>query len=70
MCQTSVVLEKDNHQEKLMENVSMLKVTKEGISICALFEQPRVIRDVKLKQIDFTEGVVTLVPSLKKSAAG
>ena len=62
MCQTSVVLEKDNQQEKLMDSVEMLKVTAEWIIICAMFEQPRVIRDVKLKQIDFTEGVVILVP--------
>ncbi|MDD5757835.1 MAG: CooT family nickel-binding protein [Desulfobulbaceae bacterium] len=61
MCQTSVVLEKDGKQEKIMEAVARLEVTKEGISINALFEKPMVILGGQIKEIDFLDGVVTLV---------
>jgi len=61
MCQTSVVFEKDGKQEKIMEAVARLQVTSEGILINALFEKPMVIPGGQIKEIDFLDGVVTLV---------
>ncbi len=61
MCQMSIMLEKDNQQEKIMDNVSLLEVTDAGIMISTLFEEPKVIPNATLKKIDFLDGIVTLV---------
>ncbi len=60
MCQMSVVLQKEGGQEKIMEAVARLEVTAEGVSISALFEQPRQLPGVRVKEIDFLDGVVVL----------
>lgn len=60
MCQMSVVLQKDEGQEKIMEAVARLEVMAEGVSISALFEQPRLIPGARVKEIDFLDGVVVL----------
>jgi len=57
----SVVLEKDGKQERIMDAVARLEVTKEGVVINALFETPQVIADATVKEIDFLDGVVVLV---------
>lgn len=61
MCQMSVVMKKDETQEKLMEAVARLEVTAEGVTISALFDQPRLIPGARVKEIDFLDGVVVLV---------
>ena len=60
MCQMSIVLEKNNDLEKIMENVSLLEVTDAGITISTLFEEPKTVPNVVIKKIDFLEGIVTL----------
>lgn len=62
MCQMSVVMEKEKVREKLMDAVARLEVTAEGITISALFDQPRLIPGATVKEIDFLDGVVVLVP--------
>ena len=61
MCQMSIVLEKDNQKEKIMGNAARLEVTEDGVKINALFEAPELIAGVRVKAIDFLDGVVTLV---------
>jgi predicted RNA-binding protein len=60
MCQMSVVINKDGVQEKIMDAVSRLVVTDEGVAINALFDQPRLIPGAMVKEIDFLDGVVVL----------
>ena len=61
MCQMSIILEKDNQKEKIMDKVARLEVTDEGIQVNALFDAPQLIAGASLKEIDFLDGVVTLV---------
>ncbi|MDH4320192.1 MAG: CooT family nickel-binding protein [Desulfobulbaceae bacterium] len=61
MCQTSVVLDRDGEQEKLMENITSLEMLADGVRIAALFEEPREITSVRLARIDFMAGKVILV---------
>ena len=61
MCQTSVVLERDGEQEKIMDNVTSLEMLADGVRIGALFEEPMEINSVRLEKIDFMTGTVTLV---------
>lgn len=61
MCQMSILLEKNDQKEKIMDNAARLEVTAEGIQINTLFEPPRLIAGATVKEIDFLDGVVTLV---------
>jgi len=60
MCQISAVLVKDGHQEKIMDNVTGLEVTAEGIVLTTLFEEPKLLADARITTIDFMGGTVTL----------
>jgi len=61
MCQTSVVIDRDGEQEKIMENVTSLEMLADGVRIATLFEEPREISSVRLEKIDFMSGTVMLV---------
>ena len=40
MCQMNVVLDQDGEQEKIMDNVTHLQVTGEGVLVSTFFEEP------------------------------
>lgn len=61
MCQTSVVVDRQGEQEKIMENVTSLEMLADGVRIATLFEEPREIASVRLESIDFMSGTVILV---------
>lgn len=69
MCQMSVVLEKNGEQELVMKNVAKLEAAAEGIWVSALFEEPKVVPNARVKIIDFMAGLVTLEP-LTAAAGG
>ncbi len=60
MCQMSVVLEHDGTQENIMDNVTLLELTAEGIKVSTFFEEPKLVPAVQVKKIDFLGRVVTL----------
>ena len=60
MCQMNVVLEQDGLLEKIMENVTHLAVTGEGVLVSTLFEEPKLVKSAWVKNIDFLDGTVTL----------
>ncbi|MEN8233247.1 MAG: CooT family nickel-binding protein [Thermodesulfobacteriota bacterium] len=60
MCQMNVVLEHDGEQEKIMDNVTHLEVTGEGVVVSTLFEEPKLVKSAWVKNIDFQGGTVTL----------
>lgn len=60
MCQISAVLVQDGRQEKIMDNVTGLEVTAEGIVLTTLFEEPKLLADARITTIDFMGGTVTL----------
>jgi predicted RNA-binding protein len=60
MCQMNVVLEQDGGQEKIMENVTRLEVSDEGVLVSTFFEEPRLVKSAWVKNIDFLGGTVTL----------
>lgn len=60
MCQMNVVLEHDGKQDKIMENVTRLEVTGEGVLVSAFFEDPKLVKSAWVKNIDFLGGTVTL----------
>ena len=44
MCQMKVVLAQDGEQEKIMENVTHLEVTDEGVLVSTFFEEPKLVK--------------------------
>jgi len=60
MCQMNVVLDHDGEQEKIMDNVTHLEVTGEGVVVSTLFEEPKLVKSAWVKDIDFQSGLVTL----------
>lgn len=60
MCQISVVVAGDGGEEKLMDNVTSLEVTGDGVVLSAFFEEPKTVPDVVITRIDFLGGKVIL----------
>ena len=56
----NVVFEHDGEQEKIMDNVTNLEVTGEGVLVSTLFEEPKMVKEARVKIIDFQGGTVTL----------
>ena len=60
MCQMKVMLDKEGRQELVMEDVTKLEVTEDGIRVSTFFEEPKTVPGVAVKMIDFISGTVTL----------
>ena len=56
----SVLLDSEGRMEKIMENVTNLEVTDEGIQISTLFEEPKLVEAAHVSKIDFLGGQVIL----------
>lgn len=62
MCQMRVIMETDAGPEHIMEEVTGLEVTPEGVLLNSLFDEPRMISGAAVKKIDFMATIVTLIP--------
>ncbi|MFH1217680.1 MAG: CooT family nickel-binding protein [Pseudomonadota bacterium] len=62
MCQMSVVYEENGERRTVMENVTYLEVSGDGVRVTTLFAEPQVVAASFVKTIDFMGGVVTLAP--------
>jgi predicted RNA-binding protein len=60
MCQMSVVIAQEGGEEKLMDNVTSLEVTQDGVVLSTFFEEPKSVPDVVITRIDFLGGKVIL----------
>ena len=61
MCQLNVVVEREGNRETVLESVTGLEVTDDGIVLTTFFEEPLLVANVKVKSIDFLGGSVLLV---------
>ena len=66
MCQMNVVFDHDGEQENIMNNVTLLEVTDEGVLVSTLFEEPKLVKSAWVKNIDFLNGRVTLNSRISK----
>ena len=60
MCQMSIILEQDGAEETVLKNAAKLIVREEGIEVSALFDEPKIIKNAVLREIDFLDGKVKL----------
>ncbi len=56
----NVVLDHDGEEESIMSNVTLLEVTDDGVLVSTLFEEPKLVKSARVKNIDFLNGKVTL----------
>jgi predicted RNA-binding protein len=56
----NIVLRNNGGQENIMENVTHLEVTSEGVLVSTFFEDPKLVKSARVKSIDFLGGMVTL----------
>ena len=62
MCQINVVVEREDGREPVMEAVTALEVTDDGVVLSTFFEEPLKVPGVHIGSIDFLGGSVVLVP--------
>ena len=62
MCQMRVMMEHNTGCEQIMDEVTGLEVTSEGIVLESLFDEPRLIAGSAVKKIDFMATLITLSP--------
>ncbi len=62
MCQMRIVEEKDGIEKLLLENVTQLEITPNGIDVNTLFEGSTTIQS-SIARIDFNAGKIFLKPS-------
>jgi predicted RNA-binding protein len=62
MCQMRVIMETAAGPEQIMEEVTGLEVTSEGIVLESFFDEPRLIVGSAVKKIDFMATLITLSP--------
>ncbi|MCI5224147.1 MAG: CooT family nickel-binding protein [Candidatus Electrothrix sp. AR4] len=60
MCQLNVVLEREGKRETVMESITKLEVTEQGVILSTYFEDPMTLDDVCVKCIDLLGGSVVL----------
>lgn len=60
MCQMNVVFDHDGEEETIMSNVTLLEVTDDGVLVSTLFEEPKLVKSARVKNIDFLNGKITL----------
>ena len=60
MCQLKAVVERDNHCETVMESVTGVEVTAEGVILSTYFEEPLRVEGVKIRSIDLLSGAIVL----------
>lgn len=63
MCQMSVVLECDGQQQRIMDNVTLLEVTPQGVMVSTLFEEPKTVEAAVVGRVDMHAGLITLIPA-------
>ncbi len=60
MCQMKVMLDRKGQQELVMEDVTKLEVTEDGVRVSTFFEEPKTVSGAAVNTIDFTSGILML----------
>lgn len=69
MCQMSVILECEGRQQKIMDNVTLLEVTPQGVTVSTFFEEPITVAAAVVSRVDMNTGLITLSSVAKGVAA-
>ena len=61
MCQMSVVIQKEEKTDKIIEEVVKVEIINNGIQVSTFFDDPKFIDNVMIKEIDCLGSTVTLL---------
>ena len=60
MCQLKAVMERQGSRETVMEAVTGVDVTAEGVVLSTYFEEPLTLRGVRIRSVDLLNGSILL----------
>jgi predicted RNA-binding protein len=60
MCQLKAVVERENYCETLMESVTGVEVTADGVILSTYFEEPLTVQGVRVRSINLLTGAIVL----------
>ena len=61
MCQLKAVVERQGSREKVMESVTTVDVTTDGVVLSTYFEEPLALRGVRVRSVDLLNGFILLM---------
>ena len=70
MCQISAIMAEGGREETIMEGVTALEVTDDGIRLSTFFEEPKLLRGAVIRRIDFLGGRLVLEPGTAATGEG
>ncbi len=63
MCQMNVIMDNNGQQDTVLEDVTKLETTPDGVLLSTFFDEPKLIPKARVKKIDFLGNTVTLCTS-------
>jgi len=66
MCQLKAVVEREDRCETVMESVTGLEVTEDGVILSTYFEEPLTLRGVRVRSIDLLNGSILLTKNTER----
>lgn len=67
MCQLKAVVERQGSRETVMESVTAVDVTADGVILSTYFEEPLTLRGVRIRSVDLLNGSILLMEQNKES---
>lgn len=61
MCQLKAVLERQGSRETVMESVTTVDVTADGVVLSTYFEEPLALSAVRVRSVDLLNGFILLM---------
>lgn len=61
MCQLKAVVERQGSRETVMESVTTVDVTADGVILSTYFEEPLTLRGVRIRSVDLLNGAILLM---------
>lgn len=67
MCQLKAVVERQGSRETVMESVTTVDVTRDGVILSTYFEEPLTLRGVRIRSVDLLNGAILLIEQNKEN---
>ncbi len=61
MCQLKAVVERQGSRETVMESVTTVDVTADGVVLSTYFEEPLTLSGVRVRSVDLLNGFILLM---------
>ncbi|WP_417915362.1 CooT family nickel-binding protein [Candidatus Electronema sp. JM] len=61
MCQLKAVVERQGSRETVMESVTTVDVTADGVVLSTYFEEPLALSGVRIRSVDLLNGFILLM---------